>query len=347
MDVTPHAPPVAVDDGGRFRFGCYHTPIYRPDFTRADLSDCFSFWGKGNRRGPGRWYRALRLKQWHSFVVFSDDWVLSAMIAHFGATSRVHCTLTERDGRARHVYERNPAFARGLSFAESSVRGSSTWRDGSEFMVFEYQPQAGGLWSLSFNIRLSSALLLKGQVTVHPDEALALLYPLGTNRAAYTHKEAGNRVEGLLTFGAQEMRLTMRARACMDWTRCFPDRKTRCLALAGGGTTSSGSRLGINLSQGLYDDAENFAWVDGQPSPLGAVELQAPCVAGDPWRVRGNCIEIEVRPDTRWDCTVRGFGTRLTASEEYGVADGTVRVGDVTHTVQGLQTVSVRRDATW
>lgn len=342
MGLPMHAPASAVDENGAFRFGTYGAPIYAPDFFAADLSDCGSF--LGGRLGAR--VRALRLKEWHFIAISGDLWHLAATIAQFGYVGYAVCHVVERGAAVVHTFERTLPWGRGVHFAESSVHGTTFWREGADYMAFEYLAEYGGLWSCTFNLPFSNGRRLKGQVGISPDECVALLYSLDKNRAAYTHKEAGNRAEGLVTFGQNELRFEHDASAVMDWTRSFANRKMSWDWLAVSGRLGDGRRVGLNLSQHIYEDAENYLWLEGIPKPIGAVEFKA-AASGGRWRLAGAGAQLTFCPEVEVSTRFARPFVRMDASREFGMLEGSVRVNGTALQLQGLYGVCEHHDAVW
>lgn len=360
MDVSEHGPMSAVDDFGRFRFGSFRTPIYYPNFHDAHLSDCTAFWGRAGVRGLAARIRAMRLKEWHFVCVVGEEWILWAAIAQLGYAGHVSCCLLERDTSTLHQVTLVTPLGRNIRFADSSVRGTTTWRDGNDYVVFEYQPQGGGLWSCSFNLPFPDPdsarerrpprrdrRRLKGQVSILANDCVALLYPLDSNRAAYTHKEAGNRAEGLLSFGVEELRFENDSSATMDWTRSFADRHTRWNWLTATGMSGDCRRLGINLSEHLYGGAENFVWLDGSPRPLGVVEFVPPRDKGLPWHISSDRCTLQFLPECERKQRISLPFGRSSLTQHFGVLEGAVRLGDSPIHLHGLCGICEQHDAVW
>lgn len=346
MEQRP-SPAAIVDDFGRFRFGTYTTPIFTPDFAPARISGVSGFIGKPHRRGLGGWLRAMRMKEWQHFWLVSEEFLVVAGIAQLGFVGNAFCRVIERDTGECHLFERIIPFGKTISFSPSSVRGSTSWRDGSDHMTFEYQTQDGGLWSCTFNLPFG-AERLKGQVSVHAEpECLALVFPLDSNRAAYTHKEAGNRVEGLVTLGFRELRFEHDGQGAIDWTRGYLDRHTRWNWLSGAGVTGDGRRLGINLSEHVYGAAENAVWLDGVMHMMGPVTFARPKHPQEPWRITSDKVALEFHPDTSKTQCVDYWLVQSDFTQHYGVIEGHLRFAGGMMQVNGLYGVCEVHEAVW
>lgn len=289
----------------------------------------------------------MRLKQWHFVSVVGDEWYLAACIAHLGYVGQASCFVVERMSREKYEFNRILPMARNIVFAQSSVRGTTTWREDTDYMSFEYQSQGGGIWSCSFNLPFPSNTRLKGQFSITPDESIALLYPLDSNRGAYTHKEAGNRAEGLVTFGMQELRFEHDACATMDWTRSFADRHTRWNWLSVAGISGDGRRIGINLSEHVYAGAENFVWLEGVPQPLGVVEFVKPAQSNGAWRIFNDKCELVFQPECDHRQQVKRPFVKSNLTQYFGMVDGVLRFGGGAMQINGFYGVCEEHDAIW
>ena len=346
MEQRP-APPTVVDDMGRFRFGTYTTPIFTPDFAPARLSDVSPFIGGPHRKGLGGWLRSMRQKEWQHFTLISDEILVATGIAQLGYVGNVFCHVIDRHTGECHSFERIIPFGKAIGFSPSSVRGTTSWRQGSDHLSFEYQPVGSGLWSCTFNLPLGSERL-KGQVSLHPEgECLALVFPLDSNRAAYTHKEAGNDAEGLLTLGPRELHFSHGAQGAVDWTRGFLDRRTTWNWLCGAGLSGDGRRLGINLSEHVYGGAENAIWLEGVMHLIGPVTFTLPNQAGEPWRINSDKCSIELHPDCSRSQHVDYRLVKSDFTQYFGAMDGYVRFGGGLMQVTGLYGVCEVHEAVW
>ncbi|NDD27766.1 MAG: DUF2804 family protein [Proteobacteria bacterium] len=342
------APPTVVDDLGNFRFGTFTTPFYTPDFQAAEVSDMHPFMGRPRPGGLGRWLRRMRLKEWQHIWMVSEEYCVSADICLLGCVGAVWCQVIERDTGTCMSFARSVSFPRDIAFAESSVRGVTSWRDEGRYITFEYQPQAGGLWSCTFNLPLDNGEKLKGQVSVYPEpESLALVHPLHRNRAVYLHREAGNRAEGLITLGMRELRFEHDAQAGFEYVRSFPDAATRYTALTASGVTGDGRRLGLSLSQGLYGAADCHVWLDGVLHALDAVEFTPPPHAGEVWHIASERCMLEFHPI----CTQsQSLDHRLVKSKRvrhYGTLEGYLRFGGGLMQVTGPFGICETLNAAW
>ena len=341
------APPTVVDDAGHFRFGTYTTPVFTPDFGPARVSDMHGFIGAPHRSGLGGWMRSMRLKEWHHVTLITEEYVITAAIVQLGYVGNAFCRVFERDTGTCLQFERLLPFGRDIVFGGSSVRGATSWREGGSHMTFEYQPQAGGLWSCTFNLPLGDEHL-QGQVSVYPEaECLALVHRLGPNRAAYTHKEAGNRAEGLLTVGMREIRFEHDSQATVDWTRAFPNRHTRWNWLSAAGIAGDGRRLGLNLSEHVYDAAENALWLDGSMHLLGPVTFTPPATEGRPWVISSERCTLEFHPDGKVAQDVRRLLVRSSFTQHFGSLEGHLRLEGALLPINGLYGVCETHEATW
>lgn len=261
-----------LDAQGRFVTGCSRHALEDPDFLAA----------------PSRLPRALRrmrLKEWHFVGVSSPTHYLAVAVVHVGYLGTVFCYVVDRaTGRVREYGRRTP-FGWGVRMARSSVRGETRFRWGRERISMASHPDR---WTVELDL---PRFPLRGRFEVLRDEPLALVYPLGETRAAYTHKEAGNRVRGAVNDMVFDPETSF---AVTDWTRSFADRRTVWNWLSLGGRSVDGRRIGLNLSARVYRDCENAVWVDGRWQPLGEVAFEMPPDGLGVWRVRGEDVDLRV-----------------------------------------------------
>jgi hypothetical protein len=285
LDVPPAR---AVSATGAVAYGRYRRPIPWPNVAAA---------------GPlGR----FRLKEWHYTSLVTDELFVAFGLVQLGYLANAFCYVVERADPGRSwQYEAMAPLGGGLRFASSSVGGVTSWRHGRAAIDAGW----GGVWSVSLDLVVGGERLaggfrfgaLRGQ---RECESLALLFELGADRPAYTHKVAALRAEG---------RLWWRGRwhpvdgglAALDWTRSVARRETRWKWASLSARDRGGRTVGLNLSAEVYDDAdgdsqENAVWLDGRATTLGGVTFALPAdPLAEAWRVRslrGDEVELGFRP---------------------------------------------------
>jgi hypothetical protein len=102
------------------------------------------------------------------------------------------------------------------------------------------------------------------------DEAMSLVFPLGPNRASIVTKMGGVAVyDASVQLGEKQLLFKENMLGMMDWTRGLLRRVTYWHWSAMSFLEMNGRRIGLQLSEGTYDNAKNVSvestlWVDGQ-----------------------------------------------------------------------------------
>ncbi len=269
-------------------FGRWRTPIRHPELGHRAL----------------RW---LRLKEWHYTSVNCERVFLAFGLVQLGYAANVFLYLVDKERPSvAHQHVALAPLGWGLDFAPSSIEGESRWRrKGSEIRVAWQGREGRGAWEVRLDVPLGERRL-RGGFRVEAADALALLYDLGEERPAYTHKAAGLRASGSVRFGDEAIDLAG-GLATLDWTRSLATRETRWKWASFAGRVGEHD-LGLNLSTEIYDDPkgaslENALWVDGRVHLLPAVSFEVPKLpAVEDWTIRS--------ADGRVDLTFRPLGAR-------------------------------------
>lgn len=336
LDVPPAR---AVDAAGAIAYGRYRRPIPWPNVAA---------------RGPlGR----FRLKEWHYTSLVTDELFVAFGLVQLGYLANAFCYVVERDAPGRPwQYEAIAPLGAGLRFAPSSVSGVTTWRHGRAAIDAGF---GSGVWSVSLDLavggeRLAGAFRF-GTLRERERETLALLFELGPNRPAYTHKAAALPAAGRLWWRGR-WHVVDGGLAVLDWTRSVARRETRWKWASLSTREPDGRAVGLNLSAEVYDDAdgdsqENVLWIDGRAVTLGGVAFDLPPdpLAGA-WHLRsrrGDEVELEFRPlgarRQQLDLAV----LRSDFVQPYGLFTGRLRAGG--RTVQLVDAFGVVEDhlAVW
>lgn len=320
-------PPEQAQTGDRFAFGRYRHPIPEP------------FFGTSLRQ-------RFRLKEWHYCSVMTDRWFVAFGLVQLGYVANAFLYLVDRERpEPAHEFEAMAPLGLGTRFAPSSIDGSTRFRHRGGRIEIVYDEG----WQTRIDLKVEGKRLT-GSYLVEPQESLALLHPLGPDRAAYTHKAAALPTAGLLTFGDQRISLDG-GLANLDWTRSLADRETRW-KWASFAHRSGDVTLGLNLSAEVYDDAagdsrENAVWVDGQVHALGGVRFEVPRNPGcEDWRIvsrEGDEVDLTFTP---LGARSQALNLRLVRSDfvqPYGSFRGRVRG----HEVDGAFGVVEDHHAVW
>jgi len=298
----------------------------------------------------------FRLKEWHYISVASPRWFFAFAVVNLGYVGKTFAYLIDRERpQQKWEYTRLHPLAFGLSFAESSVRGTTVWKDGRNSLQIRYQDG----WQVVIDLELGNKRV-HGEYTVEDAEALALLYRLPSGLPAYTHKAAGLRVQGALQAGCESIDLTSGV-GSIDWTRSVAPRVTRWLWSSLQGVSAQGNLLGLNLSALVYDDEqgnsqENALWIDGRVQPLGGVRFDLPDnPRSQDWRIRSRDeasheVDLTFTPlGTREEQVNLGV-VRSNFIQPYGTYRGSLRPaggGIVPQSVNGMFGVVETHHSVW
>ena len=230
--------------------------------------------------------------------------------------------------------------------APSSIAGTSRFR--ARGVSIESGFEAGVQTRISVSL---SSVPCQAEFRLELDEALALLFPIAAQRAAYTHKASGMRVTGTLQLGPRRFDLS-EGLASLDWTRSHALRHTRWNWASFVGHTGSGKRFGLNLSAHVYDDAagnslENAVWLDGRVHTLAGVRFEVPTPTTGTWRIVSRDgsgeVDLTVQPSDERRSQLDLKLVRSVFVQPYGKAYGSVR-GE---RVDGVVGVVEDHDALW
>ncbi|ELR11908.1 uncharacterized protein ACA1_274970 [Acanthamoeba castellanii str. Neff] len=228
-----------------------------------------------------------RLKQWHYHSINNGRWFVGMAIVNLGYLANAWVYLMDKQSRSTSCeYRALVPLSFGLSFADSSVEGTTSWKSRGNRMVIQAdQGQNEGGYAVELHVTINGTVF-DGRCTIaKPEESLALLYPLEgptRQRAAYTHKAAGMPVEGSFRWGDEELRFTKAdSFATMDWTRDVA--------------------VGLNLSAEVYEDKENAFWLNGKVHLVGPVQFTLPArqrVTQDKWTLRSHngALQLQFTP---------------------------------------------------
>ncbi|HET9237426.1 MAG TPA: DUF2804 domain-containing protein [Oligoflexus sp.] len=341
-----------VDAQGRFDFGRFTEPFFSANLADAHLGDYVL-----GLRQPTRWntwLRALRLKEWHFLSLDHTDIFLAFAVAQLGYVSNLFAYAVDK--RTGKIYEwgaRLP-LGRGLSFGSSSIEGRTVWRSRGCALDIVNEKTA---WDVKLELKDLSA-----RFRIQRDEAMALVFPLSPDRAAYTHKEAGNPVLGTLQMFGESFALN--SDTCLgasDWTRSFCNYITAWTFACFGGRDGKGTRIGLNLSGLIYDDAhgtsqENTVWIDGKSHRVGATRFLLPetkQLAKERWRMEA----AQTSPGVRLELEFEPIGARrehvslgLLASkftQAFGYYSGSITVDGQTYHVHRIFGVAEKHYSRW
>ncbi len=343
-----------VDAKGRHQFGRYTQPFVSANIADAHLGD-YAPW----LRQPTRWncwLRALRLKEWHFLCIDNTDIFLAFAVAQLGYVSNLFAYAVDKRSGTIHEWGARVLLGRNLRFGASSVQGKTIWTSRKAYLEIVNQTES---WDIQLKLEN-----LTGKFQIIRDEAMALVFPLGDNRAGYTHKEAGNTVKGEVKLHNETFHLSPEnCLGASDWTRGFSNHITEWYFACFGGRDEQGVRIGLNLSGLIYDDAngvsqENTVWIDGRSYPIGAARFilpEAEALASKPWRVEARDHQQGMRLSV--DLVFEPLGARrehvslgIVASkftQAFGYYSGTISVNGRTHHLHRIFGVAEKHYSKW
>jgi len=346
--------PFIVDAEGRCKFGRFALPFVSANVTDGYLED-YANW----LRQPTRWnawFRSLRLKEWHFVSLNHDDYFVAFAVAQLGYVSNLFVYAFDKRTGRMHEWGDRVLLGRSLAFGESSIKGDTVWQSRNCYLKILNQPKG---WNIQLAVGPLSA-----DFHMERDEAMALVFPLATNRAGYTHKEVGNRVQGRLKIDGEEFSLSPEnCLGASDWSRSFSNRITQwyfaCLACRSEG----GHRIGLNLSRLIYDDSqgmsqENTVWLDGisyQTGPARFILPETKELQTKAWRIEA--ANLEKPSALSVDLTFEPLGARrehvslgFLASkftQAFGNYSGTVSMNGQSYRIERAFGVAEKHYAKW
>ena len=326
---------IAVDENGAFRFGRYEQPFERLNFHEADLSDVSGWWGRPQSGWLGRTVRRMRLKKWHYVGICHPEYYLCAAVADLGYVGNTFCYLVERE--SGECYQTEALLPLGLGVQVADTARGSTQAKGIQLQ------HEGFEWTLELDVRLKGNPL-RARLTFPAGKPLSLLYPLHSNRAAHTHKEVAVPCQGHLWWKDRTVDLG-NALAGIDYTHSYANRRTDWHWLFLTGTLTDGSIFGLNLSEKLYRDAENFVWLQGEPHHVGGARIVPS--TGAEWRINGPQIDIAFHPlgERCQNVRVGLIGSQF--RQPYGEAEGSITVAGESHKIASAFGVAEEHHALW
>lgn len=195
--------------------GPYPFGRYREPFSELCYGDNESF---------------FRLKRW-SFVSYTtQNYFVSFAVANLNyiANTFIYVVDTRTHEKVMEYTTLSPfPIPQLASFAPSSTKGCTEWNSGFIESLFDQDLSikvCGKPEAMHVDLEYKDK---DNQLSIHAtsnfDEAMALLYPIATNRPAYTHKNAGMVTSGSITFnGVTETPVV----TSIDWTYALSRRVT-------------------------------------------------------------------------------------------------------------------------
>jgi hypothetical protein len=292
-----------LDEAGRLR---------EPGWARAPLLDA------NLERAGGALRRALRLKRWDYYGIWSDELYAAVALAHLGYAGLVFAYVVDfASGRVVERTRRRPLGA-GVFLPRSSESGDIAFAGRAVQLEIAIGEGGRSLWLRWDGFDGEAPLEIDVELGLAADhESVVTATPLPESGFYYNRKINAMPVSGGLRWGERRLRLRPeRALGQLDWGRgIWPWRSHWVWASANGfGAAPSrvGARLGLNL--GALGDpshgSENAIVVDGRLHKLGAVAIDCdPRDLRKPWRFR-DCegrLEVELVPAVERIARTRGL----------------------------------------
>ena len=268
--------PNRIHDGGEPRLGTFSGVIAAPDVERSG----------------GRY----RLKRWNYVSLTTDTHFIAFALVDVAYAGSMFAYVVDRRTRAMWETEELTLFSIGRRMAESPARGGSFWHKKGQHI--QLQAITAG-WGVDLDLVLGGKRL-KGRATIAFGEPISVVHPLAPQRLAYTLKDTALPTDLQMTFDGQP--LPTRALAALDWTRSAALRTTRWHWCSASGKLADGRRLGVNLSDLVYVNAqgqstENAVWIDGKPIRVSHATFQVPrSPQSETWHLTGPDIDLSFTP---------------------------------------------------
>jgi len=161
------AAPRSILIGEQWQIGVYRTPFERVALRTVGL-------------------QRFRLKEWHYVSFTTDEWFVAVGLVQLGYVANLFCYVFDRMQKGpAHEYGALSPLGRALTFAPSSVVGTTTWKGrGASVSI-----TANEGWDLKLDIPVG-AERLRGHAHIEAQDSLAMLHRLDP-RPTPTRQQAG------------------------------------------------------------------------------------------------------------------------------------------------------------
>jgi hypothetical protein len=246
------------------------------DFTDSREAPLELFLPKDNRYHYGRWLspipqpnlhslnlfqRCLQKKEWEFIALSTERYLFGLAVGqlNYAGTGFIYFYDSVTGQTLQHA----SLLPLGLKthFSNSSMDGCSSFAFRSLSVSFCQQTEKGAT-EIDINASVvfsdSTSINIKAQLgsLQKPSGTLALSFPIGPKRSAYTHKSSGMQVNGNAEMtssqGVKTIIPLQHGAGLLDWTRSMHARLTLWFWVALSWLTPNGDRVGINLSHGVY-----------------------------------------------------------------------------------------------
>lgn len=197
-------------------FGRYTRPLPFIDYSGVSSSKFFNFTG---------------LKHWHFQSISTSRYFIAAAIANFNYVAHGFVYVIDRLNRDQsfYQYERRSLLARTIEDqAQSSIDGCTHfYHSPSEYIRLCYD-KTEKVYHVDLNVPMKNnvQVAVDSKISYSPerDRSMVLLYPVESNRPAYTHKMAGLLAKGHITIGNTKEKESLDGLSSMDWTLAYSER---------------------------------------------------------------------------------------------------------------------------
>ncbi len=273
MSGSLHIPPARlIGEDGAPVAGTFFGPVANPAFLHLNSAYQRTFLE-----------RKLVEKKWQYLHVATPEMMLSAAIIDTGYLASGFCAVFDRGARRLLVDENEVLPPLCVSINDEPNDGLSARLLGPGVDARIERGAGRVLFSAHWGYG-SVELSLDARKAPKPLSAVA---KLGEGRFNFTQKIVGIPAEGEVRAGNHTY-LVQGQLAGLDYTHGYLLHETAWhWAFASG---RAGNRaLGLNLSQGFLDAAENAVWVDGTPATVGPVRFTFDAATPlSPWRIKSD-----------------------------------------------------------
>lgn len=327
------APPPAIVEGGRHRFGTYDGPI--EDVNPQDVGT----------PGLPRWWRGWALKEWEAFQLGDNEWFVLGAVYDAKAIGLLQILAVHKEEATIRRWEvKLPSpklhVARGLT-------GTRSHGHHAGFTITIGNDLANGRLTVDASHpgrRGLAPLELHGLGSCGPEEAghLVIVHPFDDERALYSHK-AMMPFDGSLRIGVEEVGLDPdRSFLILDDHHGEYPRPLRYDWLTGVRRGPDGRVEGFNLTDNQVRDPEvfneNAIWLGPEVHRLPAISIDRPQGPWGPWHAhdRRGSVDVRFTPTVRSSLHV---GPRRSLAEyyaPYGWFEGTIEAEGASLAVDGF-----------
>jgi hypothetical protein len=289
---TPRATPAAiVEPGGQVNTGWFTSPFRGANLGQAPARHLLSRLRETPLGGLERWYRGMRLKNWHYTSVSSPELFFACAIVDAGYIGTSFAYVVDRRTSQMHEWTTLAPMSSGIRIADNSLDGSTTVEQRGFGTIALGNDSASGLRTVEAH--LDGALGRRTKPPLHarfeiwdwgkePDP-IVVVEESDRGRWLYTHKCYGLEAQGTLRCGDLEQTVAPGSgHAGLDWNLGYRPNETYWNWAAGGGSATDGTRIGFNLTahrawDGSSDDdhgaTDSALWIGGRCIKLDRVEF--------------------------------------------------------------------------